>query len=87
MLGKENRSCLKPAVIAAAIVLGFAGAAQAATRAQPDMPPIPQVPYDPQNCEVQPTLRCLPPGVAQTETKRTKAQKDFDKKLEFCRDC
>jgi hypothetical protein len=36
---------------------------------------------------VQPTLRDLPPGVAETETKRTKAQKEFDKKLQICRNC
>jgi hypothetical protein len=36
---------------------------------------------------VQPTLRDLPPGVAETETLRTKAQKDFDKKLQICRNC
>jgi hypothetical protein len=36
---------------------------------------------------VQPMLKDLPPGVAQTETKRTKAQIDFDKKLQICRDC
>jgi hypothetical protein len=36
---------------------------------------------------VQPMLKDLPPGVAQTETKRTKAQKDFDKKLKICRNC
>jgi len=32
-------------------------------------------------------LKDLPPGVAQTETKRTKAQIDFDKKLQICRKC
>ena len=36
---------------------------------------------------VQPTLRDLPPGVADTETVRTQAQKDFDKKLQICRGC
>ena len=36
---------------------------------------------------VQPTLRDLPPGVAETETQRTKAQKDFDKTLQICRNC
>jgi hypothetical protein len=36
---------------------------------------------------VQPTLRDLPPGVAATETQRTKAQKHFDKELQICRDC
>jgi hypothetical protein len=36
---------------------------------------------------VQPTLRDLPPGVAETETQRTKAQKDFDKTLQICRGC
>jgi hypothetical protein len=36
---------------------------------------------------VQLMLKDLPPGVAQTETKRTKAQIDFDKKLQICRDC
>ena len=36
---------------------------------------------------VQPTLRDLPPGVAETETQRTQAQKDFDKKLQICRGC
>jgi hypothetical protein len=36
---------------------------------------------------VQPMLRDLPPGVAETETQRTKAQKDFDKTLQICRDC
>jgi hypothetical protein len=36
---------------------------------------------------VQPTLRDLPPGVAETETQRTQAQKDFDKTLRICRNC
>jgi len=36
---------------------------------------------------VQPTLRDLPPGVAETETLRTKSQKDFDKTLQICRNC
>ena len=36
---------------------------------------------------VQPTLRDLPPGVAETETQRTKSQKDFDKTLQICRNC
>jgi hypothetical protein len=36
---------------------------------------------------VQPTLRDLPPGVAENETQRTKAQKDFDKTLQICRNC
>ena len=36
---------------------------------------------------VQPTLRDLPPGVAETETQRTKSQKDFDKTLQICRSC
>jgi hypothetical protein len=36
---------------------------------------------------VQPMLSDLPPGVAETETKRTEAQKEFDKKLRICRNC
>jgi hypothetical protein len=36
---------------------------------------------------VQPTIRDLPPGVAETETQRTKAQKDFDETLQICRNC
>ena len=36
---------------------------------------------------VQPALRDLPPGVAETETQRTKSQKDFDKTLQICRNC
>jgi hypothetical protein len=36
---------------------------------------------------VQPTPRDLPPGVAETETQRTKAQMDFDKTLQICRNC
>ena len=36
---------------------------------------------------VQPMLKDLPPGVAATETRRTRAQQEFDKKLEFCRGC
>jgi hypothetical protein len=36
---------------------------------------------------VQPTVRDLPPGVAATETQRTKAQENFDKQLQICRDC
>jgi hypothetical protein len=36
---------------------------------------------------VQPTLRDLPPGVAETETLRTKSQKDFDRTLKICRNC
>jgi len=36
---------------------------------------------------VQPTLRDLPPGVAETETQRTKSQKEFDKTLQICRNC
>jgi hypothetical protein len=44
---------------------------------------IPQAPIG----HVQPTLRDLPPGIAETETLRTKAQKDFDKTLQICRNC
>jgi hypothetical protein len=36
---------------------------------------------------VQPMLKDLPPGVAATETRRTRAQQESDKKLEICRDC
>jgi hypothetical protein len=36
---------------------------------------------------VQPRLGDLPPGVAETETRRTEAQKAFDRKLWFCRNC
>ena len=36
---------------------------------------------------VQPTLRDLPPGVAETETQRTKSQIDYDKTLQICRNC
>jgi hypothetical protein len=36
---------------------------------------------------VQPTPRDLPPGVAETETLRTKAQRDFDQTLQICRNC
>jgi hypothetical protein len=36
---------------------------------------------------VQPTVRDLPPGVAATETQRTKAQENFDRQLQICRGC
>lgn len=46
-----------------------------------------QSPSQPPTFRVQPTLRDLPPDVARNETKRTKAQIDFDKTLRICQDC
>ena len=58
-------------------------AVQSTPEAATDGRRIPEAPIG----HVQPTLRDLPPGVAETETQRTKAQKDFDKTLQICRNC
>lgn len=46
-----------------------------------------QIPQAPATFRVQPMLKDLPPGVAATETLRTKGQEKLDKKLQFCRNC
>ena len=73
--------------LAALMLCGFDRLALAQNDPQASSPTevqsIPAAPID----HVQPTLRDLPPGVAETETQRTKAQKDFDKTLQICRNC
>jgi hypothetical protein len=79
--------------IAALMLLNFAGIAfaQSDPQVSPPAEPPSTVGAAPSQVQptfrVQPTLRDLPPGVAETETLRTKAQKDFDKTLQICRGC
>jgi hypothetical protein len=79
--------------IAAVTLINFDGFASAQSDPQASPPADVQSTSEAPNGQVQPTfrvqpmLRDLPPGVAQTETKRTEAQKEFDKKLQICRIC
>ena len=79
--------------IAALMLLNFAGIAFAQSDPQvspPAEPPstVGAAPSQVQSTfRVQPMLKDLPPGVAEVETQRTKAQKNFDKTLQICRNC
>lgn len=79
---------------AVALSLGFAALALcggvnrgAAEDVIPDAPYASPGWFDAPIGHVQPTLRDLPPAVARSEGKRTKQQKNFDKKLQICRGC
>jgi hypothetical protein len=84
---RSNRPVIAGTGLIALMLLNLASTAFAQDNAQPPPRPDVQRPYEAPIGHVQPTLRDLPPGVAATETKRTKAQEDFDKKLQICRNC
>jgi hypothetical protein len=84
-LDKQTRRTAKPraafvAGLAAVALLSIGSLARAQDNSQSPR-------QAPSAFRVQPRLSDLPPGVAQTETRRTEAQKAFDKKLWFCRNC
>jgi hypothetical protein len=93
---KRNRRNGKP-VMETIFIMGIAGlmlfSFESIALAQSDPPAEAQSTFGAAPSQVQPTFRVqpelkdLPPGVAATETLRTKAQKDFDKKLQICRNC
>jgi hypothetical protein len=85
--GVPVRNMIAVAGLTALMLFNFAGATFAQDDVQPAPRPDVQRPYQAPIGHVQPTLRDLPPGVAETETKRTKAQEEFDKKLQICRNC
>jgi hypothetical protein len=74
--------------IAALALFNFNGLALAQDDPQPSPPAKAQSTFEAHSTfRVQPTVRDLPPGVAATETRRTKAQQEFDRQLQICRDC
>jgi hypothetical protein len=74
--------------IAALMLFNFNGLAFAQNDPQASpRPGVSSTPFPAPIGHVQPTPRDLPPGVAATETERTKAQTDFDKRLQICRNC
>lgn len=84
-LDKQTRRTAKPRP---AFVAGLAAVALLSLGSLARAQDNPQSPRQaPSAFRVQPRLSDLPPGVAQTETRRTAAQKAFDKKLWFCRNC
>ena len=82
------------AAIAAAALANLGSTASAQGPAAPSHPPadmkitIGAPAESPQPAfRVQPRLSDLPPGVAENETRRTEAQKQFNKRLQVCRNC